>query len=162
VRLGCAVHVGYVVEAMEPAPLTAIPEGFSPPIPLDRCFDAVYGLEVLDEGGNDGVLRGRVAIRDELRQQFGLVHGGVIAALAEALASRGTWLACYPRGKVVMGMSNETNFMRPFLEGHINAAAMPRHKGHTRWVWEVQARDDQHRLCALTTVNIAVRDARPR
>ncbi len=144
---------------MEHPPLTAIPDGFSPPIPLDRCFDAVYGLEVLDDGGGDGALRGRVAIRDELRQQFGLVHGGVIAALAEALASRGTWLASYPRGKVVMGMSNETNFMRPFLEGHIHATAVARHTGRTRWVWEVQSRDDDQRLCAVTTVNIAVRDA---
>jgi 1,4-dihydroxy-2-naphthoyl-CoA hydrolase len=140
-------------------PLTAIPEGFEPVIALDRCFDAVYGLEVLDDGVDDGVLRARVAIRDELRQQFGLVHGGVIAALAEALASRGTWLGVYRQSKVVMGMSNETNFMRPLLEGHIHASARARHQGRTRWVWEVEARDDDGRLCAVTIVNIAVRDA---
>ena len=144
---------------MEPAPLTAIPEGFTPPIALDRCFDAVYGLEVVAAGEADGTVRGRVEIRDELRQQLGIVHGGVISALAEALASRGTWLAMYPRGKVVMGMSNETNFIRPLLEGHIHATAVPRHKGRTRWLWEVESRDDQQRLCAVTTVNIAVRDA---
>ena len=140
-------------------PLTAIPEGFEPVIALDRCFDAVYGLEVLDDGGDDGVLRARVAIRDELRQQFGLVHGGVIAALAEALASRGTWLGVYRQQKLVMGMSNETNFMRPLLEGHIHASGRARHQGRTRWVWEVEARDDDGRLCAVTIVNIAVRDA---
>lgn len=143
---------------MEPAPLTAIPDGFEPPIALDRCFDAVYGLEVIDVDARDGSVRGRVAIRDELRQQFGLLHGGVISALAEALASRGTWLALYSEGKVVMGMSNETNFMRPLLEGHVHATAVPRHRGRTRWVWEVEARDDEQRLCALTVVNIAVRD----
>ena len=143
----------------EPQALTAIPADFTPVIALDVCFDAVYGLEVLDEGEDDGAVRGRVAIRDELRQQFGLLHGGVISALAEALASRGTWLAMYPEGKLVMGMSNETNFLRPLLEGHLNATAVPLHKGRTRWVWEVQSRDDQQRLCAVTTVNIAVRDA---
>jgi 1,4-dihydroxy-2-naphthoyl-CoA hydrolase len=146
---------------MEPVPkeLTAIPAGFTPVVALDQCFDAVYGLEVLDVGADDGVVRGRVALRDELRQQFGLLHGGVISALAEALASRGTWLAMYPQGKVVMGMSNETNFLRPLLEGHLNATAVPLHRGRTRWVWEVQSRDDEDRLCAVTTVNIAVRDA---
>jgi len=71
---------------MEPRPLTAIPAEFTPVIALDECFDAVYGLEVLDEGTDDGAVRGRVEIRDELRQQFGLLHGGVISALAEALA----------------------------------------------------------------------------
>ena len=145
---------------MQQPPLTAIPAGFTPAIALDECFDAVYGLEVLDEGIEDGAVRGRVAIRDELRQQFGLLHGGVISALAEALASRGTWLVMYPQGKVVMGMSNETNFLRPLLEGYLNATAVPLHRGRTRWVWEVESRDDQQRLCAVTRVNIAVRDAR--
>ncbi len=143
---------------MDQTPPTAIPGGFTPVIALDECFDAVYGLEVLDDGLTDGVVRARVAIRDELRQQFGLVHGGVVSALAEALASRGTWLAVWDQGKVVMGMSNETNFVRPLLDGHIHATATARHKGRTRWLWEVESRDDQVRLCAVTTVNIAVRD----
>jgi uncharacterized protein (TIGR00369 family) len=99
-----------------------------------------------------------VAIRDELRQQAGLLHGGVIAAVAEALASRGTWLGA-GQGMAVMGMSNETNFLRPFLDGHVNAVAIPRHRGRTRWLWEVQARDDDDRLCAVTMVNIAIRPA---
>jgi 1,4-dihydroxy-2-naphthoyl-CoA hydrolase len=144
---------------MEQQPLTAIPAGYEPAIALEECFDAVYGLEILDVGTDDGNVRGRVMIRDELRQQFGLLHGGVISALAEALASRGTWLAMYPHGKVVMGMSNETNFLRPLLEGYVNATAVPLHKGRTRWVWEVQSCDDEQRLCAVTRVNIAVRDA---
>lgn len=139
-------------------PLNAIPEGFSPAVALDRCFDAVYGLEIL-EADSEGRLHGRVAIRDELRQPFGLVHGGVVSALAEALASRGTWVGLGDPSKTVMGMSNETNFLRPLLEGHIHATASPRHRGRTRWLWEVQCRDDQDRLCAITMVNIAVRDA---
>ncbi len=143
---------------MDQTPPTAIPDSFTPVIALDECFDAVYGLELLGDGLTDGVVRAQVKIRDELRQQFGLVHGGVVSALAEALASRGTWLAVWDQDKVVMGMSNETNFVRPLLDGHIHATATPRHKGRTRWLWEVEARDDQQRLCAVTTVNIAVRD----
>jgi uncharacterized protein (TIGR00369 family) len=138
-------------------PLNAIPEGFTPAVALDRCFDAVYGLEIL-EADTDGTLRGRVAIRDELRQPSGLVHGGVVAAFAEALASRGTWVGLGDPSKLVMGLSNESNFLRPLLEGHIHATAIPRHRGRTRWLWEVQSRDDQDRLCAITMVNIAVRD----
>ena len=141
------------------APVTAIPDGFEPVIALDKCFDAAYGLEVLDDGLADGVVRARVTIRDELRQQFGIVHGGVVAALAEAMASRGTWLRVYHQRKIVMGLSNETNFVRPFISGAINAAAVARHCDDARWVWEIESRDDEGRLCAMTTVNIAVRDA---
>ena len=141
-------------------PLTAIPQGFEPVVALDRCFDGLYGLEIIGGGRDGGEVRGRVAIRDELRQQSGLLHGGVIAAVAEALASRGTWLAVYDQGKIVMGMSNETNFLRPLTAGHLNAAALPLHRDRARWVWEVRSSDDEGRLCALTTVNIAVRDGR--
>jgi 1,4-dihydroxy-2-naphthoyl-CoA hydrolase len=135
---------------------TVIPEGFEPVVPLDQSFDAVYGLEIQDDGTRDGVVRGRVAIREQVRQQFGLLHGGVIAAVAEALASGGTWVGVDP-GKRVMGLSNETNFLRPLTEGHVHATAVARHKGATRWMWEVESRDDDGRLCAISTVNIAVR-----
>ncbi len=104
---------------------------------------------------------GAPPIRDELRQQFGLLHGGVIAAMAEALASRGTWIGVHDQGKVVMGLSNDTNFLRPLTEGHVNQTAAVRHRGRTRWLWEVESRDDLNRLCAVTIVNIAVRDRRP-
>lgn len=124
-------------------------------------FDAVYGLELLDDGARDGCLRGRVAIGDELRQHFGLVHGGVIAAMAEALASLATGLAVREDGEVAMGLANETSFMRPLRDGHIHAIARPRHKGRLHWLWEVECRDDEDRLCAVTTVNVAVRAQRP-
>jgi 1,4-dihydroxy-2-naphthoyl-CoA hydrolase len=145
-----------VARAVDQRP-TAIPAGFAPIVALDRGFDAVYGLEIDDDGTHDGVLRGRVAIRDRVRQQFGLLHGGVVAAIAEALASRGTWLAVHDQGKLVMGLSNETSFLRPLTEGYLHATAVARHQDVTRWVWEVQSRDDDGRLCAITTVNIAVR-----
>jgi uncharacterized protein (TIGR00369 family) len=113
-----------------------------------------------DGDDDDDVLRARVAIRDELRQPFGLLHGGVVSAVAEALASRGTWIAVHGAGNLVMGMSNDTQFLAPLVDGHLNATAIPRHRGRTRWQWEVQARDDAGRLCAVTTVNIAIRPHR--
>lgn len=142
-----------------PRPPSGIPEGFEPVIAGD--FDSYYGLEVLDDGTRDGRLCGRVAIRDELRQPLGLLHGGVISAMAEALASRGTWMAVHAGGKIVMGLSNETHFVRPLTDGYCNQIAVARHRGSSRWLWEVESRDDQDRLCALTTVNVAVRDVRP-
>ena len=62
-------------------------------------------------------------MRDELKQPAGLVHGGVYAAIAEALASLGTAVAVMPEGKLAMGLSNQTSFLRPITEGTIHAAA---------------------------------------
>lgn len=127
---------------------------------FEDSFDAIYDLEIVDEADEDGVVRGRARITDDLRQQFGLLHGGVIAAMAESLASRGTWFAIGGQGKIVMGLSNETNFLRPITSGHLNQTAQPRRRGRTRWLWEVQSHDDARRLCAISMVNIAVREMR--
>jgi 1,4-dihydroxy-2-naphthoyl-CoA hydrolase len=139
---------------------TWVPDDFDAVVTPARSFDALYGLEVLDDGSQDGLVRGRVQIRDELRQPFGLLHGGVLAAAAESLASGGTWLAVHGDGMLVMGLSNETSFLRPLRDGCVHISASARHRGATRWVWAVEFRDDEGRLCAVTTVNIAVRPAR--
>jgi uncharacterized protein (TIGR00369 family) len=120
-------------------------------------FDKFYGLEFLEFG--DGAARGRVKVRDELEQPFGLVHGGVFAAIAESLASIGTAVAVAREKRVAVGLSSQTSFLRPITEGTIHAVATARHRGRTTWVWEVEMSDDQGRLCVLTRMTIAVRDA---
>jgi 1,4-dihydroxy-2-naphthoyl-CoA hydrolase len=129
-------------------------------------FDALYGLEILEL--SDDLVRAEVAVRDELRQPFGLVHGGVLTAIAETLASVGTALVVVPEGNAAMGLSNNTSFLRPLLEGTIHAQAIRRHRGRTTWIWDVEITDDAGRLCALSRMTIAVRpisgraDATPR
>lgn len=139
-----------------------VPADYQPVIPMDRSFDALYGLEVLEPAPEDGpdTMRGRVAIREELRQQTGLLHGGVLAAVAEALASWGTWRGAATAGIAVMGMSNETSFLRSFSDGHVHALATAVHRGRTRWLWETRFSDDAGQLCAVSLVNIAIRPRR--
>lgn len=118
-------------------------------------FDALYGLELLEV--TEDLVRAQVAVRDELRQPFGLVHGGVLASIAETLASLGTAVVALPEGNTAMGSSNSTSFLRPLTDGTIHARAVPRHRGRTTWVWDVEITDDAGRLCALTRMTIAVR-----
>lgn len=129
------------------------------PFELGQGFDRLYGLEISEVG--ESSMRGRVAVRDEIKQPAGLVHGGVYAAISESLASIGTAIAVFADGKAAMGLSNQTSFLRPITEGNINAQARVRHRGRTTWVWEVELTDDAGRLCALTRVTVAVRDGGP-
>jgi 1,4-dihydroxy-2-naphthoyl-CoA hydrolase len=121
-------------------------------------FDQHYGLEVEEAG--DEVVRARVPVRRELTQPLGLVHGGVYASIAEALASLGTNVGVVPRGSVGLGMSNHSTFLRPIKDGAIHATARRRHRGRTTWVWDVELADDEGRLCAVSRVTIAVRPLR--
>ncbi len=124
---------------------------------LNKGFDALYGMEILELTPEFG--RAQVKIRDELKQPMGLVHGGVYASIAESLASLCTGAAVFPEGKTANGLSNQTSFLRPMLEGTIHATATRKHAGRTTWVWEVEQSDDQGRLCVLTRMTIAVREA---
>jgi 1,4-dihydroxy-2-naphthoyl-CoA hydrolase len=119
-------------------------------------FDRHYGLEV-DEA-TDELVRGRVPVREHLLQPVGLVHGGVHASIAEALASLGTNVGVVPDGKIALGQSNHSSFLRPISDGTINGLARRRHRGRTTWVWDVELTDDDGRLCALSRVTIAVRE----
>ena len=123
-----------------------------------RGFDLLYGLELLACGPEE--VRAQVAVREELKQPAGLVHGGVYAAVAESLASLATALSVAGEGNTAMGLSNSTSFLRPITEGVIHARARRIHSGRTTWVWDVEFSDDGGRLCAVTRMTIAVRAPR--
>lgn len=118
-------------------------------------FDRLYGLELL--ACSDTEVRAQVAVREELKQPAGLVHGGVYASMAEAMASLATALAVYEQGQMAMGLSNNTSFLRPITAGVVHACATRVHRGRTTWVWDVRFSDDAEHTCAVTRMTIAVR-----
>ena len=64
-------------------------------------FDALYGLEILSLGEEEATAR--VAVRDDVKQPAGLVHGGVFASIAESLTSIATWKAVSQDGMTAQG-----------------------------------------------------------
>ena len=119
-------------------------------------FDALYGLEVTD--CSDSLVRGRIPVRSELLADGRpYVHGGVYGAIAEGLAARGTGVAVAPESRLAVAFSNLTTTLHPIAEGTIHAVAVPRHRGRTTWVWEVEISDDEQRRCAVARVTVAVR-----
>ncbi len=121
-------------------------------------FDRLYGLELL--ACSDTEVRAQVTVRDELKQPAGLIHGGVYASMAEAMASLATALGVAEQGDTAMGLSNATSFLRPITAGVVHAHATRVHRGRTTWVWDVRFSDDADHTCALTRMTIAVRPLR--
>jgi 1,4-dihydroxy-2-naphthoyl-CoA hydrolase len=119
-------------------------------------FDGLYGLEIIDVAPD--LAHARLAVRDDHKQPWGIVHGGIYASIAESITSWATATAVVPEGKTASGMSNQTSFLRPVSGGTIHAVATRKHAGRTTWVWEVEMTDDQERLCALSRMTIAIRE----
>ncbi len=118
-------------------------------------FDRLYGLELLECSDSD--VRAQVMVGEQHKQPAGLVHGGVYASIAEAIASIATGMTVLDEGCMAMGLSNSTSFLRPVTEGTVHAHATRVHRGRTTWVWDVTFTDDNDRACALTRMTIAVR-----
>jgi 1,4-dihydroxy-2-naphthoyl-CoA hydrolase len=126
------------------------------PVPYERTFDGSVGYEITEIGPERAA--GRVRVGDGTVQRWGMVHGGVYAGLAEVLASEATAVGVWENGKLGLGLANHTNFLRPVTGGVVEAEARRRHAGRTTWVWDVDMRDEQGRLCASSRVTIAVRE----
>jgi 1,4-dihydroxy-2-naphthoyl-CoA hydrolase len=118
-------------------------------------MDAAIGFEHLGVDGDRA--HGRFEVTDDVRQPYGIVHGGAYATAAESLASAATYVAVREQGMVAMGQSNHTSFLRPLSDGTVHVEGVVRHRGRTTWVWEVEFKDDQGRLLAISRVTMAVR-----
>ena len=89
----------------------------------------------------DEVSAGRVTgwLEPEARhhQPYGIVHGGVYAAIVESLASYGAGIVAWEQGLQVVGVSNTTDFIRAHRTGRLDAVATPVHAGRTQQLWQV-------------------------
>ena len=125
-------------------------------VPDGHLVDTL-GIEGFEFDGEE-VATMRLPVHDGVKQPFGIVHGGAFAALSETVCSIATYTAVRPR--LALGQANETIFMRAVTSGTVHARARALHRGSTSWVWDVEMRDDEKRLCATSRLIIAVRDAR--
>jgi uncharacterized protein (TIGR00369 family) len=137
---------------------SGMPAGWEPAVAFERSFDGLYGLRVLSEDvAGAGVVRGAFDIGPDVLTEHGVLHGGVYAGAAEALASRGTALIVMPDGNAAMGLSNDTSVLASPASGTIELEARALSRGDQAWLWTVDARDGDGRLCAHSRVTVAVR-----
>ncbi len=116
-------------------------------------FDDELGLK-FTELGPDGA-RAQLEVRPKLLQPMGLVHGGVYCSMIESMASVAafTWLASNGGGNVV-GVNNNTDFLRSISAGMVYGVAEPIHRGRRQQLWLVTITDDDHRVVARGQVRL--------
>jgi uncharacterized protein (TIGR00369 family) len=91
-------------------------------------------------------------------QGYGIVHGGVHCGVIETLASIGAAAVAHPRGQRVVGLENNTSFIRAVRSGKLHALAKPATRGRTSQVWEVWIRDEKEQLVAQGRVRLLCMD----
>lgn len=119
-------------------------------------FDSEIGL-VYTDIGPDGA-SATVELQPKLCQPAGLVHGGVYCSIVESVASVSghTWLNRDggDAGGTVVGVNNNTDFLRGISSGTVFAAATPIHRGRRQQLWLVTITDSDQRVVARGQVRL--------
>ena len=88
-------------------------------------------------------------------QGYGIVHGGVPCGIIETLSSMGAYLFARERGQHVVGLENNTSFIRAVRTGaKLHAVARPVTRGRQTQVWTAQVLDEQDRVVATGRVRL--------
>ncbi len=132
-----------------------VPSPQDAPVPLEFTapFDTELGLRYT-ELSPDGA-RAQLEVQPKLLQPMGLVHGGVYCSMIESMASVAafTWLAAHGGGDVV-GVNNNTDFLRSIGSGMVHGRAEPIHRGRRQQLWLVTITDDNDRVVARGQVRL--------
>ena len=125
------------------ARLNATPEGWL------QAMGVTITLATKDE------VRCELSIGTEHLQGYGIVHGGVHCGLIESLASIGAYLFAQEKGQHVVGLENNTSFIRAVRAGtKLHAVATPVTRGRRTQVWEARVLDDEDRIVASGRVRL--------
>ena len=129
------------------ARLNELPEGWL------KAMGVTITLATRDE------VRAELTVGTEHLQGYGIVHGGVHCGLIESLASIGAALFALPLGKHVVGLENNTSFIRAVRAGtKLHARSTPVTRGRRTQVWEAQVLDEEERIVATGRVRLLCLD----
>jgi len=93
-------------------------------------------------------------VADCHRMPYGLVHGGVYAAMIETVCSTAAAINVFAEGKATVGLENATSFLRAVRGGRLHCRATPLVRGKRSHVWEATVTDERGRLAASGRVRL--------
>jgi 1,4-dihydroxy-2-naphthoyl-CoA hydrolase len=116
-------------------------------------FISFLGIEFLEYGSD--FIEARMPVDNKL-QPMGFLHGGASLALAETIASGGSYLLVDQDKYDVYGLQVSGNHISTIREGMLYARAEIVHKGHSTHVWDVKIKCGKGKLICITRVTIMV------
>ncbi|HIC39422.1 MAG TPA: hotdog fold thioesterase [Candidatus Marinimicrobia bacterium] len=114
------------------------------------------GIKITDFG--DDYICGKMPVDERTIQPFGLLHGGASAALAETLGSIAGGMKVDHEGKTVVGIEINCNHLRSARSGWVHGIAKPIKLGKKIQVWNIEIKNDNDDLVAVSRLTLAVID----
>lgn len=113
---------------------------------LSGTLGAMLGIRFLSAGRERIVAEMEVAGK---LQPAGRLHGGASLALAEELASVGSWLNLDPTRQVAVGVDLNATHVRGTSSGKVTGEATLSYRGRSLMVWNIEIRDERGKVTSL-------------
>ncbi len=113
-----------------------------------------FAIRITDIGA--GLVKARMPVTESVKQPFGLLHGGASVALAESLASLGSWMLIDPETQRAAGLEINANHLRPVSEGTVYAEAAIVHEGRRTHVWQITITDEKSRPVCISRCTVSI------
>jgi uncharacterized protein (TIGR00369 family) len=121
----------------------------NPPADLQPPFAKFLGIKITYVSPDK--VTAELAVREELDNRNGTLHGGAVMALADNLGGTAT-VANLPPGGRTATIESKTNFFAVIPVGDTAyAECTPLHKGRSTMVWQTKITRGDGKLCALVT-----------
>ncbi|SCB85083.1 PaaI family thioesterase [Weissella bombi] len=99
----------------------------------------------------------RLPISDNIKQPYGIVHGGINAFLAETASSLGAQASITDDKHIPVGVDIHTHHLSPANQGTLIANATPIKLGHRIQTWQVDIFiEETQQKTATSTVTIMI------
>ncbi|MFZ3590617.1 hotdog fold thioesterase [Bacillus sp. DJP31] len=104
----------------------------------------------------DGKVMATMPVDERTHQPFGVLHGGASVALAETVASVGTYHLVDQETESCAGLEINANHLKAKKDGVVTAIATILHRGRTTMVWDIKIVDEEERLICVSRCTMAV------
>jgi 1,4-dihydroxy-2-naphthoyl-CoA hydrolase len=101
----------------------------------------LIGLEIVE--AEEGSIRSRLELRDELMAPNGYLHAATVVALADTSCGYGTFVNLPESAQGFTTIELKSNFVGTKREGVIRCEAKLVHGGHTTQVWDATVSDEE-------------------
>ncbi|MFZ4862213.1 hotdog fold thioesterase [Sphingobacterium sp. Mn56C] len=125
---------------------------------VNRIFDSYMTklLEIKAVEIQDNLIKATMPITNNVRQPFGILHGGASVVLAESIGSVASNLIVDPDKYYGVGLDINANHVKSATEGLLTATCLPLHIGKTTHVWDIKIHDDKQQLICISRLTVAI------
>ena len=116
----------------------------------------LLGIEITDFGPD--YFCGKMPVDHRTVQPYGLLHGGASAVLAESLGSIAGGMQVNRDTQTVVGVEINCNHLRSARDGCVYGKATPVKIGRKIQVWNIEIKNEDDKLVAVSRLTLAVID----